>query len=105
MIRYLTLNDILTIYQRIMDQSGGIAGVQHLSALESTLAQPRLTFDGQDLYPTIPEKAAALGFALIRNHPFIDGNKRVGHASMEIFLVVNGFEINAAIDEQERIIL
>ena len=51
------------------------------------------------------EKAAALGFALIKNHPFVDGNKRTGHAAMEIFLVLNGFEIDVSVDEQEKVIL
>lgn len=64
-----------------------------------------MTFDGQDLYPTIIEKASALGFSLINNHPFIDGNKRIGQAAMETFLVLNDYEIDAPVDEQERIIL
>ena len=51
------------------------------------------------------DKAAALGFSLIQNHPFVDGNKRIGHAAMETFLVLNGFEINASVDEQEEIII
>lgn len=51
------------------------------------------------------EKAAALGFSLILNHPFVDGNKRVGHATMRLFLLRNGFRINASVDEQEAIIL
>jgi death-on-curing protein len=87
-----------------MEQSGGSVGVRDLGALESALAQPRMTFGGE-LYPTIAEKAAALGFSLIMNHPFVDGNKRAGHAAMETFLVLNGYEIEAAVDEQERIIL
>jgi death-on-curing protein len=64
-----------------------------------------MTFDAVDLYPTIVEKAAALCFSLVSNHPFTDGNKRVGHAAMETFLLLNGFEINALVDEQERVIL
>ncbi len=64
-----------------------------------------MTFGGQDLYPTIADKAAALGHSLIQNHPFVDGNKRVGHAAMEVFLVLNGYEISASVDEQEEIIL
>jgi death-on-curing family protein len=51
------------------------------------------------------DKAATLGFSLINNHPFIDGNKRIGHAAMEVFLILNGYEIEAEVDEQERIIL
>ena len=104
-MRYLTLNEVLELYLRIIEQSGGAAGVHDLNALESALAQPRMTFEGRDLYPTIVEKAAALGFSLIQNHPFVDGNKRIGHAVMETFLVLNGYEIDATVDEQEQIIL
>jgi len=64
-----------------------------------------MTFGGKDLYPTIPEKASALMFSLVRNHPFVDGNKRAGHAVAETSLVLNGFEIDAPVDEQERIVL
>jgi death on curing protein len=64
-----------------------------------------MTFGGNELYPTIIEKATALAFSLILNHPFIDGNKRTGHAAMETFLVVNGYEITASVAEQEQIIL
>jgi death-on-curing protein len=73
--------------------------------LESALAQPRASFDGTDLHPTIADKAAALGFALVANHPFVDGNKRIGHAAMEVFLVLNGVEIDATVDDQEQTIL
>ena len=66
---------------------------------------PHMTFGGEDLYPSLAEKAASLGFSLIMNHPFLDGNKRIGHAVMETFLVLNGYEIQAATDEQEEIIL
>ena len=86
-------------------QSGGSAGIRDFGALESALAQPRMTFDGDELYPTIVDKAAALGFSLINNHPFVDGNKRIGHAAMEVFLILNGYEIEAGVDEQERVIL
>jgi death-on-curing protein len=76
-----------------------------LAALESAAAQPKATFGGIDLYPTLIEKAAALCFALVRGHPFVDGNKRAGHAAMETFLVLNGAEIDAPVDEQERLML
>jgi death-on-curing protein len=104
-MRYLALKEALELHRLIIEQSGGLAGVRDLGALESALAQPQMTFDGQELYPTVIEKASALGFSLINNHPFIDGNKRVGHAAMEVFLVLNGYEIAASVDEQERIIL
>jgi death-on-curing protein len=104
-VRYLALNEVLEIHRRLINQSGGSFGIRDLPALESSLAQPRATFGGEDLYPTIVEKASSLGFSLIQNHPFVDGNKRIGHASMETFLVLNGFEITAAVLEQERIVL
>jgi len=64
-----------------------------------------MTFDGRDLYPTLVEKAAAIGFSLVRNHPFVDGNKRIGHAAMETFLLLNGLELVATVDEQEKVVL
>ena len=64
-----------------------------------------MTFGGQDLYSTIEEKATSPGFSLISSHPFIDGNKRVGHAAMETFLLMNRFELRAPVEDSERIIL
>jgi death-on-curing protein len=104
-MRYLTFNEVLRIYEVVMEKSGGLAGIRDMGALSSSIAQPRMTFDNRELYPTVFEKAAALGFSLISNHPFVDGNKRIGHAAMEIFLVLNGYEITADVDEQERLIL
>lgn len=104
-MRYLTLSDVLTVHRQIIAQSGGAEGLLHLPALESALAQPQMTFGGVDLYPTLVEQAAALGYALIQNHPFLDGNKRVGHAAMESLLVLHGYEICAPVDAQERLIL
>jgi death-on-curing protein len=104
-MRYLTVNEVLESYSRIMQQSGGLVGIRDMGALESAVAQPQMTFDGDELYPTIIEKASALGFSLIQNHPFADGNKRTGHAAMETFLVVNNYQINASTDEQVNAIL
>lgn len=64
-----------------------------------------MTFGGVDLYPDLFSKAAILGFGLIKNHPFVDGNKRIGQAAMEGFLMSNGYNISAPIDEQEKVIL
>ena len=105
MIRYLSLDEVLELHGLVVRQSGGIDGVRDPGSLESAVAQPQMTFDGRDLYPSLPAKAAALGFSLIRNHPFIDGNKRIGHLAMEMFLILNGHELDAGVDEQERIIL
>lgn len=104
-MRYLTLIEVLELHRRIIEQSGGTLGIRDLGLLESAIAQPRMTFGGEDLYPSLTEKSAALGFSIIMNHPFVDGNKRTGHAVTEVFLILNGMEISASVDEQERIVL
>lgn len=104
-MRYLTLGEVVELHRRVLQVGGGAPGIRDLGALDSAVAQPKATFGGSDLYRTVIEKAAALCFALVRNHPFVDGNKRVGHAAMETFLVLNGAEIDAALDDQERLML
>ena len=104
-MRYLTVAEVIELYRQVMETSGGTVGIISMEALESAVAQPRVTFGGKDLYPAIIEKAAALGFSLIMNHAFVDGNKRIGHYAMETFLVINGYELNASLDEQEATIL
>ena len=101
----LDIFQLLELHERLIAESGGVSGVRDFGALESALAQPEMTFDGAELYPTVIEKAGALAYSLCMNHPFVDGNKRVAHAAMEIFLVLNGFEINATVDEQEKLFL
>ena len=104
-MRYLSIEEVISLHSRVIAQSGGDPGLRDRGALESAVAQPEMSFGGEDLYQTVAEKAAALGHSLIQNHPFVDGNKRVGHAAMEVFLVLNGYEIGATVDEQEQIIL
>lgn len=104
-MRYLSLGEIVELHRRLLEATGGAPGIRDAGALDSAIAQPKATFGGVDLYPTLVEKAAALCFSLVRNHPFVDGNKRVGHAAMETFLVLNGSEIAATVDEQERLML
>jgi death-on-curing protein len=104
-MRYLTLGEVVALQQRIIAATGGAAGIRDLGTLESAVAQPRASFGGEDLYPGVIEKAAALGFSLVMGHPFLDGNKRTGHAAMETFLVLNGYEVSAPVDEQERVML
>src|SRR6266508_2183440 len=104
-MRYLTVGEVLELYDRVMKQSGGSVGILDLGALESAVAQPRMTFNGEELYPTIVDKASALGYSIIQNHPFVDGNKRAGHAALETFLILNGYEISASVDEQVEIVL
>ena len=104
-MRYLSLIEILELHETIISSSGGARGIRDLKGLESAINQPRVTFNEIDLYLDIISKAAALCFFIVMSHPFIDGNKRVGHAAMETFLVLNGYEIKATIDEQEKIIM
>jgi death on curing protein len=104
-MRYLTLGEVVDLHRRLLEATGGAAGIREFGALDSAIAQPKATFAGADLYPTLVEKAAALCFSLVRNHPFVDGNKRVGHAAMETFLILNGAEIDAPVDDQERLML
>lgn len=103
--RFLSLAEVLDLYDRVLVVGGGSSAIRDLGALESALAQPRATFGNQELYPTLVDKATALGLSLIRNHPFVDGNKRIGHAALEVFLVLNGYELSAPIDDAEGIIL
>lgn len=104
-MRYLSISEILELHERLLAASGGASGIRDLNALESSVSQPHVSFGGQDLYPNLVAKAGSLCFSLVMNHPFIDGNKRIGHAAMETFLILNGYEIDADIDEQEAMIL
>jgi death on curing protein len=96
------LEEVLELHRLVLEQSGGMDGVHDLGGLDSALAPPQMTFGGQDLYPSLAEKAAALGFSLVCNHPFIDGNKLVGHAAMETFLVLNGWELGRGLTSRSK---
>ena len=103
-MKLLSLDEVIALHRMLIEQSGGSAGLRDRASLESCLAQPHQTFGGTDLYPALWEKAAVLGFLLVCNHPFVDGNKRIGHAALEVTLVLNGFELEASVDEQERVV-
>lgn len=104
-MRYLSLQEVISLHSLLIAQSGGSSGLRDLGALESAVAQPEASFGGEELYPDLASKTAALGHSLIQNHPFVDGNKRVGHGAMEVFLLLNGHEIDAPMDDQEKIII
>jgi death-on-curing protein len=104
-MRWLRLAEVLELHRRLIQQSGGMSGLRDLGLLEASLAQPRQSFAGVDIYPGLTAKAAALGFSLIQNHPFVDGNKRIGHAAMETTLVLNGFELSASVEAAEAAVL
>lgn len=105
MTRYLTLGEVLELHHRIITETGGARGLRDMGALEAALGQPRQSFGGRDLYADLIAKAVALGFSLIMNHPFVDGNKRVGHAAMEAMLLLNGHEIEAPVEDAEETVL
>ncbi len=104
-MQYLILEEIIDLQSHLLEQTGGMAGVRDQNGLESAIAQPAMMFGGKDLYPTIEEKASAIGFSLVMNHPFFDGNKRIGHAAMELFLIINGYELCSTVDDAEQTIL
>ena len=104
-MRYLTLGEVVDLHRAVIEATGGASGIRDLGALESALAQPKASFSGIDLHASISAKAAALCFSLVMNHPFLDGNKRAGHAATETFLMLNGSQIDATVDEQERLML
>jgi death-on-curing protein len=104
-MRHLTLGEVLELHSRIIANWGGAPDILDLRALESAVFQPRTAFGGSDFYPGVAAKAAALCFSLIRNYPFADGHRHVAHAAMETFLVLNGCEIDASVEEQERVVL
>ena len=91
--------------ERIIEDAGGLHGLRDMNSLLSALGQPMQSFGGQDLYPDEIAKAAALGYFLIRNHAFVDGNKRIGHEMMEWILRANRFELIKDIDDQEMTVL
>lgn len=95
----ILIADILQVHQILIEKYGGGIGVRELGSLESAIARPFQTFDGEDLYETIFEKAAALGESIIINHPFIDGNKRTGFVSMIALVEAAGNILNASEEE------
>jgi death on curing protein len=102
---YLTAEQVLFIHFRLLEEIGGAHGVRDLGLLQSAIARPRATFDRQELYTDIFEKAAALMESLINNHPFIDGNKRTGIACTVLFLKQNGISFSAKNQELEKFTL
>ncbi|HSQ17225.1 MAG TPA: type II toxin-antitoxin system death-on-curing family toxin [Anaerolineales bacterium] len=104
-MKYLTPEQVLFIHARLVAETGGMHGVRDLGLLESAVARPQATFDGQELYPTLFLKAAALLDSLVNNHPFIDGNKRTGIAAAALLLRINGYRLTTANPELESFTL
>ena len=104
-MRYLTVAELIAIHEMVIAQTGGSPGIRDHGTLQSAAAQPQMSWSGQDLYPSLEEKGAALCYSLVRNHPFVDGNKRISHAAMEIVLLLNGRSIVAEVDDSEQMML
>lgn len=102
---YLSVAQLLRIHEKQIERFGGSAGVRDRGALESAAARPAMTFGGEDLYPDLAAKAAALMHSLVMNHPFVDGNKRVGANAAELFVVLNGALLDATDGELEQVTL
>ena len=92
-MKRLTKTQILKMHSLLIQETGGSDGIRDEGLLDSALNLPFQSFDGEDIYKTIQAKAARLGFSLINNHPFADGNKRIGILAMLVFLEMNGIEI------------
>ena len=99
MILYLSRDQLLAIHAAQLARFGGARGVPDVGALESAVARPAMTFAGEDLYPDLAAKAAALMHSIIMNHPFADGNKRVGIMAAELFIELNDARLLAGDDE------
>ena len=105
MTRYLTPEQVLFIHSRLVQETGGAYGIRDLSMLLSALGRPQATFDEHDLYGDLFSKAAALMDSLIRNHPFVDGNKRVAITAAALFLRMNGYSLLVSNEEMVRFTL
>lgn len=95
----IPINDILELHEKSINDFGGSRGIRDIGLLESAIARLFQTFDGEDLYPTTLDKAAALGESLIINHPFVDGNKRTGMLAMVSLLINDQYQLNASPDD------
>lgn len=101
-VKYLSPQQVVLIHDRMLKRFGGSAGLRDVGLLESAVGRPQASFDRNDLYVTIFDKAAALLQSLLKNHPFVDGNKRTALTSAGIFLKINGYQlINAHKEEVE----
>ena len=104
MIR-LSKSQILLLHEQLIAETGGSSDLRDEEMLDSALNAPFQTFGGEDVYPSLQQKAARLCFGLVKNHPFIDGNKRIGAHAMLVFLALNGIELQHTQTELSDVIL
>lgn len=103
-MKILSKRQILMLHEELIKIFGGLHGIRDENLLDSALFAPFQTFDRQDLYPSIIEKAARLGYGIVKNHPFLDGNKRTGTHAMLMFLAINNFNVEYMDEELINII-
>ena len=101
----ILIQDVISIHKVLIDQFGGSHGVRDLYLLESAIARPNSTFDGSDLYQTIEEKASAIIESILINHPFVDGNKRIGYVMMRLMLLNSGKDIVASENDKYEFVI
>jgi len=102
-VAFLTVEDVLNVHRRVVEEFGGDTGLRDRGLLESAVAMPRSTFGGEELHTDLAEQAAAYFFHLWANHPFVDGNKRAAVVTAELFLLVNDQELVADDDSIEEL--
>lgn len=102
---YLNAEQVLFIHARVVSATGGSHGVRDLGLLQSALARPSAAFEGNEMYPDVFSKAAALMHSLIKNHPFLDGNKRTSIVCAGIFLRLNGWKLTVPQDDLVAFVL
>ena len=102
-MKKLKIEQVLKLHEMLLKETGGISGLRDISLLESAVNSPFQTFDKMSLYPTLERKAARLGYGIVKNHPFLDGNKRIGLLAMITFLEINGIELESTDDELIKI--
>jgi death-on-curing protein len=102
---FLTLDEIIAIHRDQIERYGGSLGVRDWGLLKSAIAMPAASFGGQYLHSDVFEMAAAYLFHLVQNHPFIDGNKRVGAVAADVFLALNDVQLTAAEDDYAELVL
>ena len=105
MIVTLSASQLVALHGELLKAFGGRRGLRDRGALESAAARPGMTFDGEDLYPDLAAKVAALMHSLVVNHAFVDGNKRVGAAAAELVVEVNGYRLLSSDSDLETVTL
>lgn len=98
-MRYLTVEEVIYLHECLIERTGGSTGIRDQNLLEAATFRPQVTFGGTELYQTLFDKAAALMHSLVKNHPFVDGNKRIGISAAAMMLLLNGYELRCSQQE------